>query len=86
MISVNSTQRAFADYIVAVQCGILLVLWSDPQKVPAMALEERATTALAERWAGLAPLAVASVGGASSTTVRQSVRVGAERRATSPKL
>ena len=57
MISVNSTQRAFADYIVAVQCGILLVLWSDPQKVPAMALEERATTALAGRWAGLAPLA-----------------------------
>ena len=57
MISVNSTQRAFADYIVAVQCGILVVLWSDPQKVPAMALEERATTALAARWAGLAPLA-----------------------------
>ena len=57
MISVNETQRASADYIVAVQCGILLVLWSDPQKVPAMALEERATTDLAARWAGLAPLA-----------------------------
>jgi hypothetical protein len=53
MISVNSSQHAFADYIVAVQCGILLALWSDPQKVPAIALEERATTALADRWAGL---------------------------------
>ena len=57
MISVNETQRAFGDYIVAVQCGILLVLWSDPQKVPAMALKEGATTSLADRWAGLEPLA-----------------------------
>ena len=56
MIRVNETQRAFADYIVAVQCGILLVLWSDPQKVPAMALNERATTELAARWAGVSPL------------------------------
>ena len=57
MIRVNATQRAFADYIVAVQCGILLVLWSDPQNVPAMVLEERTATDLAARWAGLAPLA-----------------------------
>ena len=57
MIRVNATHRAFVDYIVAVQCGILLVLWSDPQKVPAMALEERATTDLAVSWADLPPLA-----------------------------
>lgn len=57
MISVNETHRAFADYIIAVQCGILLVLWSNPQKVPAMALEERTASDLASRWAGLAPLA-----------------------------
>jgi hypothetical protein len=32
LIRVNSSQRSFADYIVAVQCGMLLILWSDPLK------------------------------------------------------
>ncbi len=48
LIRVNDTQRAFADYIVAVQCGMLLVLWSDPSKVPAIVLEERPAADQAE--------------------------------------
>lgn len=31
---IKSNQSRYADYIVAVQCGIILVLWSDPTKMP----------------------------------------------------
>jgi len=34
MIRVNASQRSFADYIVAVQCGMLLILWSVPKRFP----------------------------------------------------
>lgn len=58
LIRVNDTQRAFAGYIVAVQCGMLLILWSDLSKVPAIVLEERPAADQAERWAGMEPLAL----------------------------
>jgi hypothetical protein len=57
MIRVNAAHRVFADYIVAVQCGMLLVLWSDSRKVPSMVIEESPCSELAKRWAQLAPLA-----------------------------
>ena len=40
IIRVNADRRQHADYIVAVQCGMLQVLWSDPTKVPGMAFEK----------------------------------------------
>jgi hypothetical protein len=56
MIRVNAAQRSFADYIVAVQCGMLLILWSDPKNVPSVALETVPCTGLADQWVGLPPL------------------------------
>jgi hypothetical protein len=56
IIRVNASQRSFADYIVAVQCGILLILWSDPEKVPSLAMDADACTRLAARWGALPPL------------------------------
>lgn len=56
MIRVNSTQQAFADYIVAVQCGMLLILWSNPSKVPSLVLEEHPAAEQTERWARMEPL------------------------------
>jgi hypothetical protein len=56
LIRVNSSQRSFADYIVAVQCGMLLILWSDPQKVPSLSLEESVCSRLSAEWAALPQL------------------------------
>jgi hypothetical protein len=50
VIRVNADRRQFADYIVAVQCGMLLVLWSDATKVPAMAFEKAKCDWLAGKW------------------------------------
>lgn len=51
LIRVNADRRQHADYIVAVQCGMLLVLWSDPSKVPGMAFEKTRCDYLAGKWA-----------------------------------
>ena len=51
IIRVNADRRQHADYIVAVQCGMLLVLWSDPTKVPGMAFEKTKCDYLAGKWA-----------------------------------
>jgi hypothetical protein len=56
IIRVNASQRSFADYIVAVQCGMLLILWSDPQKVPSLSLEASVCSRLSAHWAALPPL------------------------------
>jgi len=57
IIRVNADRRQYADYIVAVQCGMLLVLWSDPTKVPGMALEKAKGDFLARKWAATKQLA-----------------------------
>ena len=57
VIRVNADYRQHADYIVAVQCGMLLVLWSDPTKVPGMAFEKSKCGYLADKWAKTKPLA-----------------------------
>jgi hypothetical protein len=56
IIRVNASQRSFADYIVAVQCGMLLILWSDPQKGPSLSLEASVCSRLSAHWAALPPL------------------------------
>jgi hypothetical protein len=57
IIRVNADRRQHADYIVAVQCGMLLVLWSDPIKVPGMAFEKAKCDFLAGKWAKTKQLA-----------------------------
>jgi hypothetical protein len=57
LIQVNADRRQHADYIVAVQCGMLLVLWSDPAKVPGMAFEKAKCDFLAGKWAKTRQLA-----------------------------
>lgn len=51
IIRVNADRRQHADYIVAVQCGMLLVLWSDPTNVPSMAFDKSKCDFLAGKWA-----------------------------------
>lgn len=50
LIRVNSAQRRYADYIVAVQCGMLLVMWSDPTKVPEIVLDQHKCDYWSNRW------------------------------------
>ena len=57
IIRVNADYRQHADYIVAVQCGMLLVLWFAPTKVPAMAFEKAKCDYLAGKWAKTKQLA-----------------------------
>lgn len=57
LIRVNTDRRLHADYIVAVQCGMILVLWSDPTKVPGMAFEKSKCDFLAGKWAKTKQLA-----------------------------
>ena len=52
LIRVNSAHRRYADYIVAVQCGMLLVMWSDPTKVPALVLDQQKCDYWSKRWSG----------------------------------
>ena len=58
LIRVNVDHRQHADYIVAVQCCMLLVMWSDPTKVPGMAFEKSKCDYLADKWARTKQLAV----------------------------
>jgi hypothetical protein len=57
LIRVNSAHRRYADYIVAVQCGMLLVMWSDPTKVPEMVLDQQKCDYWSKRWSGSKQLA-----------------------------
>ena len=57
LIRVNVDYRQHADYIVAVQCGMLLLLWSDPANVPGMAFEKAKCHYLADKWAKTKQLA-----------------------------
>lgn len=67
MIRVNADHRQRADYIVAVQCGMLLVLWSDPSNVPGMAIEKAKCDFLADTWAKTNQLAAMSAETAART-------------------
>lgn len=58
IIRVNANRRHHADYIIAVQCGMLLVLWSDPTRVPQMLSERQKCDYLAGRWSKTKELAV----------------------------
>ena len=66
VIRVNADYRQHADYIVAVQCGMLLVLWSDSTKVPGMAFEKSKCGYLADKWAKTKPLADLPADGAAA--------------------
>ena len=57
IIRVHADRRQHADYIVAVQCGMLLLLWSNPTKVPGMAFEKAKCDYLAGKWAKTKQLA-----------------------------
>jgi hypothetical protein len=50
LIRVNSAQRRHADYIVAVQCGMLLIMWSDPTKVPELVADQPKCDYWGARW------------------------------------
>ena len=67
LIRVNADRRQHADYIVAVQCGMLLVLWSDPTKVPGMAFEKSKCDYLAGKWAKTKQLAALPAETAATT-------------------
>jgi hypothetical protein len=64
LISVNSKQVRYADYIVAIQCGMLLVLWSDPSRVPNMVSESAKCDYWGKRWAQSKQLRSLPQGGA----------------------
>ncbi len=57
VIRVNAERRQFADYIVAMQCGMLLILWSDHTRVPGMAFETARCDDQARKWAQTEPTA-----------------------------
>jgi hypothetical protein len=57
LIRVNERLRDQADYVVAAQCGMLLVMWSDPARVFGMAFNDAACSILATEWAGRRQLA-----------------------------
>lgn len=57
LIRVNTEHRRHADYLVAVQCGMLLVLWSDPSKVPELVPKQAKCDYWGKRWAGSKQLA-----------------------------
>lgn len=67
IIRVNADRRQHADYIVAVQCGMLLILWSDPKNVPGMAFEKSECDHLAGKWAKTKQLAALPPETASKT-------------------
>jgi len=52
LIQVNSSQRRHADYIVAVQCGMLLIMWSDPTRVPELVADQPKCDYWGKRWSG----------------------------------
>jgi hypothetical protein len=56
LIRVNADRRAHADYIIAAQCAMLLVLWSDPSRIPSMLLDQSKCDFLAAKWAKAKPL------------------------------
>ncbi len=57
LIRVNEKWRDQADYVVAAQCGMLPVMWSDPSRVFGMAFDDDACSAQAAGWAGSRQLA-----------------------------
>jgi hypothetical protein len=57
LIRVNTAHRRYADYIVAVQCGMLLVMWSDPSKVPELVPDRAKCDYWGKRWSGSKPMA-----------------------------
>jgi len=57
VIRVNADHSRYADYIVAAQCGGLLILWADPSQVPAMVFEKAKCEFQAKKWAGTKQLA-----------------------------
>ena len=67
IIRVSADRRQHADYIVAVQCGMLLMLWSDPTKVPGMAFEKSKCDYLAGKWAKTKQLSVLPAETATTT-------------------
>jgi hypothetical protein len=67
VIRVNAERRQHADYIVALQCAMLLELWSDPSRVPAMAFATAKCDFLAAKWARTKQLASLPGGSAANT-------------------
>lgn len=57
LIRINSEQKRYADYIVAVQCGMLLILWSDPTHVPELVPEQGKCDYWGKKWAASKQLA-----------------------------
>lgn len=57
LIQVNADLQQYADYIFAVQCGMILVLWSDPTRVPGMGIDRTKFDYLAGKWARTPELA-----------------------------
>ena len=51
LVQVNAKHRAEAPYIVAAQCTMLLVTWSDPAKVPALSLRPDKADYWTGKWA-----------------------------------
>jgi hypothetical protein len=52
LILVNQARQDVAPFLVAVQCCMLLVLWSDPSRVPSMVPASDKCNYLADKWAG----------------------------------
>jgi hypothetical protein len=56
LIEVNEHYRAQADYIVAAQCSMLLVTWSDPSEVWGISTREDKASHRIEKWSKAKPL------------------------------
>jgi hypothetical protein len=56
LIEVNSQYRAQTDYIVAVQCCMLLVTWSDPSEVWGISTQADKASHRVEKWSKVKPL------------------------------
>lgn len=52
IIKINATHRQHSDYLTAMQCWMLLILWSNPARVPKMVFQSEAHDALLEKCAG----------------------------------
>ena len=56
LVEVNADYRAQADYIIAAQCSMLLVTWSDPSQVWALSTQSDKASHRIEKWCKVKPL------------------------------
>ena len=53
IIKVNPSYEKFGDYLIALQCAMLLIKWGDPNRIPDFAVTDAISKELVQKFAGL---------------------------------